>query len=782
MKLNELKIGQSAYITTVEGQGATRQHFLDLGIIPGMEVTLVKYAPMNDPIQIMVSGYELTIRLDDAKQIGIKDVHTKKQTENTLKITQDIGHPRLGETYDTQAYRDEHNHKPKTEGKLVFALAGNQNCGKTTLFNQLTGSNQHVGNFPGVTVDRKSGSIIGHPETEVVDLPGIYSLSPYTSEEIVSRKFILEEKPTAIINIVDATNIERNLYLTLQLLELGKPMVIALNMMDELSGNGGVILINKMEEILQVPVIPISAAKNQGIHELIEHALHIATYQECPARDDFCDKNDHGGAVHRAIHGIMSLIEDHAERADLPVRFAASKLIEKDELIENQLDLSDNEKDMVQHIISQMETERGLDRAAAIADMRYTFIRSLCNKTVVKPHISKEQVRSEKIDAVLTGKWTAIPVFVLIMACVFYLSFNVIGAFLQSLLDEGITMISQATDTLLTTLDVSVPLHSLIIDAIFKGVGSVISFVPIIVILYFFLSLLEDSGYMARIAFIMDKLLRKIGLSGRSIVPMLIGFGCTVPAVMSTRTLPSDRDRKITRMLIPFMSCSAKMPVYGFFASAFFPHYAGLIMTAMYFIGILMAILVALVLNHTIYTGEAVPFVMELPNYRIPSMKSVTQLMWEKARDFLQKAFTVIFLGTIVVWFLQNFDFTMHMVEHSDQSILAYLAGLLTPLFAPLGLDNWKLVTALISGFMAKESVVSMLTILYGSTDALQTSISAASAFTYLVFCLLYTPCIAACSAYSKEAGKKEMFRMVVFQIGIAWIVAFILHTLLMLF
>ena len=782
MKLNELKIGQSAYITTVEGQGATRQHFLDLGIIPGMEVTLVKYAPMNDPIQIMVSGYELTIRLDDAKQIGIKDVHTKKQTENTLKITQDIGHPRLGETYDTQAYRDEHNHKPKTEGKLVFALAGNQNCGKTTLFNQLTGSNQHVGNFPGVTVDRKSGSIIGHPETEVVDLPGIYSLSPYTSEEIVSRKFILEEKPTAIINIVDATNIERNLYLTLQLLELGKPMVIALNMMDELSGNGGVILINKMEEILQVPVIPISAAKNQGIHELIEHALHIATYQECPARDDFCDKNDHGGAVHRAIHGIMSLIEDHAERADLPVRFAASKLIEKDELIENQLDLSDNEKDMVQHIISQMETERGLDRAAAIADMRYTFIRSLCNKTVVKPHISKEQVRSEKIDAVLTGKWTAIPVFVLIMACVFYLSFNVIGAFLQSLLDEGITMISQATDTLLTTLDVSVPLHSLIIDAIFKGVGSVISFVPIIVILYFFLSLLEDSGYMARIAFIMDKLLRKIGLSGRSIVPMLIGFGCTVPAVMSTRTLPSDRDRKITRMLIPFMSCSAKMPVYGFFASAFFPHYAGLIMTAMYFIGILMAILVALVLNHTIYTGEAVPFVMELPNYRIPSMKSVTQLMWEKARDFLQKAFTVIFLGTIVVWFLQNFDFTMHMVEHSDQSILAYLAGLLTPLFAPLGLDNWKLVTALISGFMAKESVVSMLTILYGSTEALQTSISAASAFTYLVFCLLYTPCIAACSAYSKEAGKKEMFRMVVFQIGIAWIVAFILHTLLMLF
>lgn len=783
MKLNELKIGQSAYITTVGGEGSTRQHFLDMGIIPGVEVTLVKYAPMGDPIQILLSGYELTIRLDDARKIEIRDIHKKKEEPPvSLDQQKDSAHPRLGETYDTHDYYKEHAHKPKVEGKLVFALAGNQNCGKTTLFNQLTGSNQHVGNFPGVTVDRKSGSIIGHPETEVVDLPGIYSLSPYTSEEIVSRKFILEEKPTAIINIVDATNMERNLYLSLQLLELGKPMVIALNMMDELSGNGGAVLINRMEEILQVPVIPISAAKNQGISELIEHALHIATYQECPNREDFCDKNDHGGAVHRAIHGIMNLIEDHAERADLPLRFAASKLLEGDALIEEKLQLSENEKNMVGHIVKQMEEERGLDRAAAIADMRYTFIRHLCRETLIKPHTSREQLRSEKIDRILTGKWTAIPFFVGIMGLVFYLSFNVIGAFLQNVLDDGISLLSQYTDTLLTSLNVATPLHSLIIDAIFKGVGSVISFVPIIVVLYFFLSMLEDSGYMARIAFIMDRLLRKIGLSGRSIVPMLIGFGCTVPAVMSTRTLPSDRDRKITRLLIPFMSCSAKMPIYGFFANAFFPHYAGLVMTGMYFIGIVMAILVALVANKTVYTGEAVPFVMELPNYRLPSMKSVTQLMWDKAKDFLQRAFTVIFIGTIIVWFLQNFDFTMHMVSQSDQSILAKIAGLITPVFAPLGINNWKLTTALISGFMAKESVVSMLTILYGSTEAMRSSLSALSAFTYLVFCLLYTPCIAACSAYAREAGKKEAFKMIAFQIGIAWVVAFIVHSIGLLF
>lgn len=779
MKLNELQINQSADITSVGGNGATRQHFLDMGIIPGTEVTLVKYAPMGDPIQIMLSGYELTIRLEDAEKIEIKNVHSKKEAYNSTYTNQEnTTHPRLGETYDTTDYHKEHAKKKKHIGKIVFALAGNQNCGKTTLFNQLTGSNQHVGNFPGVTVDRKSGSIINHPETEVVDLPGIYSLSPYTSEEIVSRQFILDEDPTAIINIVDATNIERNLYLTLQLLELGKPMVIALNMMDEMSGNGGSVNINRMEEILQVPVVPISAAKNQGITELIEHALHIATYEEIPGRNDFCDKNDHGGAVHRAIHGIISLIEDHAERAHIPARFAASKLIEEDTLVKEKLKLSSNEMVMVKNIKKQLEEERQLDCSAAMADMRYTFIKKLVRDTVQKPHSSKEQIRSEKIDHFLTGKWTAIPMFVIIMGLVFYLSFNVIGAFFQNLLDEGITIIQQNVDTLLTTLNVAAPIHSLVTDAIFTGVGTVVSFVPIILVLYFFLSLLEDSGYMARIAFIMDRLLRKIGLSGRSIVPMLIGFGCTVPAVMSTRTLPSDRDRKITRMLIPFMSCSAKMPIYAFFANAFFKEHAAIIMILMYFIGIVMAILIAFIANHTFYKGDAVPFVMELPNYRLPSMKSVIQLMWDKAKDFLQRAFTVIFAGTIIVWFLQNFDFTMHMVNHSDESILASLAGFITPLFKPLGFNSWKLNTALISGFMAKESVVSMLTVLYGSTAALRSSLSTLDAFTYLVFCLLYTPCIAAVSAYAKEAGKKEAIQMVIFQIGIAWIVAFIIHSI----
>lgn len=779
MKLNELQINQSADITSVGGNGATRQHFLDMGIIPGTEVTLIKYAPMGDPIQILLSGYELTIRLEDAEKIEIKNVHSKKEEDNNTYANQEeTTHPRLGETYDTSAYHKEHAKKKKHVGKIVFALAGNQNCGKTTLFNQLTGSNQHVGNFPGVTVDRKSGSIINHPETEVVDLPGIYSLSPYTSEEIVSRQFILDEDPTAIINIVDATNIERNLYLTLQLLELGKPMVIALNMMDEMSGNGGSVNINRMEEILQVPVVPISAAKNQGITELIEHALHIATYEETPGRNDFCDKNDHGGAVHRAIHGIISLIEDHAERAHIPARFAASKLIEGDSLIEEKLKLSPNEMTMVKNIKKQLEEERQLDCSAAIADMRYTFIKKLVRDTVQKPHSSKEQIRSEKIDHFLTGKWTAIPMFVIIMGLVFYLSFNVIGAFFQNLLDAGITVIQQNVDTLLTTLNVAAPIHSLITDAIFTGVGTVVSFVPIILVLYFFLSLLEDSGYMARIAFIMDRLLRKIGLSGRSIVPMLIGFGCTVPAVMSTRTLPSDRDRKITRMLIPFMSCSAKMPIYAFFANAFFKDHAAIVMILMYFIGIIMAILIAFIANHTFYKGDAVPFVMELPNYRLPSMKSVIQLMWDKAKDFLQRAFTVIFAATIIVWFLQNFDFTMHMVNHSDESILASLAGFITPLFKPLGFHGWKLNTALISGFMAKESVVSMLTVLYGSTATLRSSLSTLDAFTYLVFCLLYTPCIASVSAYAKEAGKKEAIQMVIFQIGIAWIVAFMIHSI----
>lgn len=779
MKLNELQINQSADIVSVGGTGATRQHFLDMGIIPGMDVTVVKFAPMGDPVQILISGYELTIRLEDAEKIEIENVHVKQQKESSARTSNfSKVHPRLGETWETSDYYKEHANKKKHEGKLVFALAGNQNCGKTTLFNQLTGSNQHVGNFPGVTVDRKSGSIIGHPETEIVDLPGIYSLSPYTSEEIVSRQFILDENPTAIINIVDATNIERNLYLTLQLLELGKPMVIALNMMDEMSGNGGSVDINRMEDILQVPVVPVSAAKNQGISELVEHALHIATYEEAPGRNDFCDKNDHGGAVHRAIHGIISLIEDHAERAGIPARFAASKLIEGDHLIEEKLQLEDNEKVMITNIKKQMEEERGLDCSAAIADMRYTFIRHLSEETVIKPHSSKEQIRSEKIDSFLTGKWTAIPMFVVIMGLVFYLSFNVIGLFFQNLLDEGITLLSDYTDTLLTTMNVAAPIHSLVIDAIFKGVGTVVSFVPIIVTLYFFLSMLEDSGYMARIAFIMDRLLRKIGLSGRSIVPMLIGFGCTVPAVMSTRTLPSERDRRITRLLIPFMSCSAKMPIYAFFANAFFKEKAGLVMILMYFIGIIISILVAFIANHTFFKGDAVPFVMELPNYRLPSLKSVTQLMWDKAKDFLQRAFTVIFLGTIIVWFLQNFNFTMHMVTHSDESMLAAIGGLITPLFRPLGFNSWKLNTALISGFMAKESVVSMLTVLYGSTAALRSSLTALDAFTYLVFCLLYTPCIAAVSAYAREAGKKEAFSMIAFQIGIAWIVSFIVHSI----
>lgn len=783
MKLNELQINQSADIVSIGGTGATRQHFLDMGIIPGVEVTLVKYAPMGDPIQILLSGYELTIRLEDAEKIEIKNIHIKQKTIPKTNLKKESStHPRLGETYDTSAYRKEHTNKTKHQGKIIFALAGNQNCGKTTLFNQLTGSNQHVGNFPGVTVDRKSGSIINHPETEVVDLPGIYSLSPYTSEEIVSRRFILEENPTAIINIVDATNIERNLYLTLQLLELGKPMVIALNMMDEMSGNGGSVDINQMEKILQVPVIPISAAKNQGITELIEHALHIATYQEQPGRNDFCNKNDHGGAVHRAIHGIISLIEDHAERAKIPPRFAASKLIEGDSLIEEKLKLSENEKIMVSNIKKQMEEERGLDCAASIADMRYTFIRQLVQETVQKPHSSKEQIRSEKIDHFLTGKWTAIPIFILIMSLVFFLSFNVIGAFFQNILEYGIDQFSQYTDSLLTNMNVASPIHSLIIDAIFKGVGTVVSFVPIIVVLYFFLSILEDSGYMARIAFIMDRLLRKIGLSGRSIVPMLIGFGCSVPAVMSTRTLPSDRDRKLTRMLIPFMSCSAKMPIYAFFANTFFKENAAFVMVAMYVIGIILAILVAFISNHTFFKGDAVPFVMELPNYRLPSLKSVTQLMWDKAKDFLQRAFSIIFIGTIIVWFLQNFDFTIHMVSQSDKSMLASIGNIITPFFKPLGFTSWKLNTALLSGFMAKESVVSMLTVLYGSTAALRTSISALDAFTYLVFCLLYTPCIAAVSAYAKEAGKKEAIQMVIFQIAIAWVTTFIIHSIGILF
>ncbi|MBO7530620.1 MAG: ferrous iron transport protein B, partial [Lachnospiraceae bacterium] len=685
----------------VGGSGALRQHFLDMGLIPGSDVTVIKYAPMGDPIELMISGYELTIRLADAEQIEIENVRkaSGESGESGRKNhVKDIPHPNIGEEADTHDFQMEHKGKKVNTGKLTFALVGNQNCGKTTLFNQLTGSNQHVGNFPGVTVDRKSGSIKGYPDTEVVDLPGIYSMSPYSSEEIVSRQFILDEKPTAIINIVDATNIERNLYLTMQLLELDIPMVIALNMMDEMAGNGGSVKINLFEQLIEVPVVPISAAKNQGIDELIRHAVHIAKYDEKPGRRDFCDKDDHGGAVHRAIHAVMSMIEDHAESAGVPVRFAASKIIEGDPLIAKALGLHSKDREALESIVSRMEEERGLDAAAAMADMRFAFIRKLCDRAVIKPKESKEHVRSRKMDAFFTGKWTAIPAFIVIMALVFWLTFGVVGAFLQGLLETGIDFLTGRVDALLTTLDIAPSIHSLVIDAIFTGVGSVLSFLPIIVVLYFFLSMLEDSGYMARVAFFMDKLLRRLGLSGRSIVPMLIGFGCSVPALMSTRTLPSDRDRKLTQLLIPFMSCSAKMPIYAFFVAAFFPEYGAFVMTGLYFTGIVVAILVALIAKHTVFKGEAVPFVMELPNYRMPGLKNVLMLMWDKAKDFLQRAFTVIFIGTIVVWFLQTFDLSFNMVADSEDSILALLAGLISPLFAPLGFGNWKMVTSLISG------------------------------------------------------------------------------------
>lgn len=776
MTLRELKPGMTATITKVGGEGELRQHFLDMGVIPGEKITLIQYAPMGDPMEFRISGYELTLRLADAEKIGISDVHEAGKNEIS---EEDLGeddyfheadHPGYGE-YDAS-----HRHKEKNTGKLVFALAGNQNSGKTTLFNQLTGSNQHVGNFPGVTVDRKSGSIKGHPNTEVVDLPGIYSLSPYTSEEIVSRQFILNEKPTAIINIVDATNIERNLYLTLQLLELDVPIVLAVNMMDELTGNGGSIRINEMESILQIPVVPISAAKGEGIDELIAHALHVAEYDEKPGRKDFCGRNDHKGAVHRAIHGVMSLIEDHAENAGIPVRFAASKLLEGDDRVENALKLTSNEKDMLQHIVDQMEQERGLDHSAAMADMRFLFIRRLCALTVVKPEESREHERSRKIDRILTGKWTAIPLFVGIMGLIFFLTFNVIGLALQNLVALGVTSLTNVVDGMLTAADVSAPIHSMVIDAVFTGVGTVVSFVPIIVVLFFFLSILEDSGYMARVAFFMDKLLRKIGLSGRSIVPLLIGFGCSVPAVMSTRTLPSKRDRRMTTLLIPFMSCSAKMPVYAFFTAVFFPHYAALVMVLLYFGGIVMAILVALVSKNTLFKGETVPFVMELPNYRMPGVRNVLQLVWDKAKDFLQRAFTVIFVGTIVVWFLQSFDFSFHMVDDSSQSMLAAIAGMIAPVFAPIGLGNWEIITAIISGFMAKESIVSTMSVTYGGTQALRTSMTTLSAASFLVFCLLYTPCIAAIASIRREQGRAYALGTVIFQCSIAWVCAFIVY------
>ena len=782
MTLKDLPIGKTATIRTVGGEGALRQHFLDMGIIPKAEVTIVKYAPMGDPIEVRVHSYELTLRLADAEKIEIEEVHKEKTHPGTSRIpagARTLPHPGLGEG---GKYHDKADENPLPDGTvLTFALAGNQNCGKTTLFNQLTGSNQHVGNFPGVTVDRKDGMIRGRKNTLVTDLPGIYSMSPYSSEEIVTRNFVLNEHPKGIINIVDATNIERNLYLTMQLMELDVPMVLALNMMDEVRDNGGSVLVNEMEKLLGIPVIPISAAKNEGIGELIEHALHVAKYQEKPGRQDFCDAEDHGGAVHRCLHGIMHLIEDHAEKAGIPVRFAAAKLAEGDHLILDQLGLDENEKETLEHIIVQMEAERGLDRAAAIADMRFTFIEKICSETVVKPHESKEHLRSVRMDRILTGRYTAIPCFIAIMAAVFFLTFNVIGAALQTLLELGIGYLTDVVDHLFTVWNVNETLHSLVIDAVFNGVGSVLSFLPVIVTLFFFLSLLEDSGYMARVAFVMDKLLRKIGLSGRSIVPMLVGFGCTVPGVMASRTLPSERDRKMTILLTPFMSCSAKLPIYGFFTAAFFPKHGGLVMVALYFGGILMGILMALLLRGTMFRGEAVPFVMELPNYRMPGAKNVGQLLWEKARDFLQRAFTVIFLATIVIWFLQTFGTHLNLVSDSKDSILAVISGKLAPVFAPLGFDDWRISTALITGFMAKESVVSTLSVLFGSTEALLGVITPAAAASLLVFCLLYTPCVAAIASIRRELGSKWAVGVVIGQCVVAWLAAGVVHIIAML-
>ena len=775
MTLKELQIGKSAIVDAVGGAGALRQHFLDMGLIPGAEVTLVKLAPMGDPMELRIHGYELTLRLDDAAQITVTPTE-KTPAVHAPVAEKMVEHPGLGEGGKYHTKEGEH---PLPEDKtLTFALAGNQNCGKTTLFNQLTGSNQHVGNFPGVTVDRKSGAIKGHPETEVTDLPGIYSMSPYSSEEIVTRQFIIGEKPTGIINIVDATNIERNLYLTMQLMELDIPMVLALNMMDEMRGNGGTVRINKMEAMLGIPVIPISAAKNEGVDELVDHAVHVAKYQERPGRMDFCSEDDHGGAVHRCIHGILHLIEDHAKAAGIPVRFAATKLVEGDHRIEEALKLDQNEKEMIEHIIVQMEQERGLDRAAAIADMRFHFIHQLVDQTVVKPHQSKEQVRSSRIDQFLTGKYTAIPAFVGIMALVFYLTFGVIGAGLQNLLEIGIENLTVFADNALTYWNVNEAVHSLVIDGIFTGVGSVLSFLPIIVTLFFFLSLLEDTGYMARVAFVMDKLLRRIGLSGRSIVPMLIGFGCTVPGVMASRTLPSERDRKMTILLTPFMSCSAKLPIYSLFAVTFFPDHAALVMVGLYFLGIAVGILAAFALKGTLFRGEAVPFVMELPNYRLPGLKNVMQLLWEKARDFLERAFTVIFMATIVIWFLQNFDLQLSLTADPQESILAFVASGIAPLFAPLGFADWRVSTALITGFMAKESVVSTLTILFGSSAALGAALSPAAAAPLLVFCLLYTPCIAAVASVKRELGGRWAAVMVLNQCVVAWAAAFIVRML----
>lgn len=781
MTLRELKIGESAVITEVGGSGELRQHFLDMGVIPGAEVTLVKFAPMGDPMELKIHGYELTLRLADADKIDIVKADAKEEiTENMVKkpLNTRIAHPGLGEG---GKYHDPTHENPLPDGTvLTFALAGNQNCGKTTLFNQLTGSNQHVGNFPGVTVDRKSGVIRNHADTEVTDLPGIYSLSPYTSEEVVSRNFIIDEKPKGIINIVDATNIERNMYLTMQLIELDVPMVLALNMMDEMTGNGGAVKINEMEDLLGIPVVPISAAKNEGITELINHAVHVAKYQENPGRHDFCPEDAHGGAVHRAIHSIMHLIDDHAIKSGIPTRFAATKVIEGDKQIIERLSLTTNEEETIEHIVKQMEEERGMDRAAAIADMRYAFIEEFVSKCVIKPHESKERTRSIAIDKILTGKFTAIPSFILIMAAVFVLTFNVIGAFFQGLIETGIDALSAQADVGLTAIGVNEVLHSLIIDGIFTGVGAVVSFLPIIVTLFFFLSLLEDTGYMARVAFIMDKLLRRIGLSGRSIVPMLIGFGCSVPAIMSSRTLPSERDRKLTIFMIPFMSCTAKLPIYGFFIQAFFPNYSGLMMTLIYLFGIGTGIFAAHVSKNTVFKGEAVPFVMELPNYRLPGAKNVALLLWDKAKDFLQRAFTIIFIASIAIWFLQTFDFRLAMVANSEESMLGAIAGVVAPIFKPLGFGDFRIATALVTGFVAKESVVSTLSVLFGDSIALSTILSKAAALSLLTFCLLYTPCVAAIAAVKRELGRKWALAMIVTQCTIAWVCGLIVHLIAM--
>lgn len=780
MTLEELKIGKSASILSVGGEGALRQHFLDMGLIPGAEVTMVKLAPMGDPMELRIHGYELTLRIADAEKIEIMPINILSEEKEINKHRKQIPHPGLGESGKYHVKADEH---PLPAGeKLTFALAGNQNSGKTTLFNRLTGANQHVGNFPGVTVDRKDGVIKGHGNTLITDLPGIYSMSPYSSEEILTREFILQEKPKGIINIVDASNIERNLYLTLQLMELDVPMVITLNMMDEVRENGGSILINEMEKMLGVPVIPISAAKNEGINEAIEHALHVAKYQERPGRLDFCSKDGEGSAVHRCIHSIMHLIEDHAKAAGIPVRFAATKLAERDKLVLEKLNLDSNEEDILERIILQMEKERGLDPAAAIADMRFNFIQKLCAATVIKPKESKEHARSRRIDRILTGKYTAIPAFIGIMGLVFWLTFDVIGAFFADLLDMGITGLTNVTDKGLTALDINPALHSLVIDGIFNGVGSVLSFLPIIVTLFFFLSMLEDSGYMARVAFVMDKLLRKIGLSGRSIVPMLIGFGCTVPGVMASRTLSSERDRKMTILLTPFMSCSAKLPIYAFFTAAFFPKHGALVMVALYFVGIAIGILVAFLLKGSVFKGEPVPFVMELPNYRMPGAKNVAQLLWDKAKDFLQRAFTIIFVATIAIWFLQTFDLHFEIVKDSKDSILASLAGIIAPIFKPLGFGDWRITTALITGFLAKESVVSTLSVLIPSKEMLFTLLTPLTAAALLVFCLLYTPCVAAVASVKRELGGKWAVVVVAGTCAIAWLAAFLVHSVGLLF